>query len=113
MELGIVSPELLGEEEIAAIEAHVRTGRPRSAAPFIETLEARTGRMLKGRSRDQSPVRLIRSCVPGIVVSPELQHQPVCLGDSRVMSFQPLSKPPLPSQSGIRFGGATVNRPCR
>lgn len=36
-----------GEDESAAIEAHIRTGRPRGADSFVESLEARTGRVLK------------------------------------------------------------------
>ena len=39
----------LGGEEIHAIEAHVRTGRPRGGDAFVGALEARTGRSLKRR----------------------------------------------------------------
>jgi REP-associated tyrosine transposase len=35
------------EEEAAAIEAHIRTGRPRGSEAFIAALEAKTGRALK------------------------------------------------------------------
>ena len=45
----------LAEEEIAAIEAHARTGRPRGGIAFITALEARTGRSLKRRKPGRKP----------------------------------------------------------
>jgi putative transposase len=35
------------EEDGAAIEAHIRTGRRRGAGGFVDSLEARAGRSLK------------------------------------------------------------------
>ena len=37
----------LDESEVASIESHIRTGRPRGAGAFVEALEQRTGRTLK------------------------------------------------------------------
>jgi hypothetical protein len=47
-ELSIVSPEFPGlePEDLAALRAHARTGRPLGAAPFVERLEKRLGRKL-------------------------------------------------------------------
>ena len=45
----------LGEEEVAAIEAHMRTGRPRGSEAFIGALETRTGRPLKRRKPGPKP----------------------------------------------------------
>jgi len=43
------------EEEVAAIETHIRTGRPRGSLSFVEELEARTGRTLKRRKPGPKP----------------------------------------------------------
>jgi putative transposase len=43
------------DDEAAAIEAHIRTGRPRGGEGFVETLEARTGRALKRRKPGPKP----------------------------------------------------------
>ena len=43
------------DEEIAAIEAHVRTGRPRGGESFVSALETRTGRSLKRRKPGPRP----------------------------------------------------------
>ena len=45
----------LGEEELASIEAHMRTGRPRGSGSFIGALEAKTGRALKRRKPGPKP----------------------------------------------------------
>ena len=45
----------LGEEEVAAIERHMRTGRPRGSEAFVGALESRTGRALKPRKRGRKP----------------------------------------------------------
>jgi putative transposase len=45
----------LEDEEIAAIEAHARTGRPRGNEAFVAALEARTGRGLKRRKPGPKP----------------------------------------------------------
>ncbi len=45
----------LSEAEAAAIEAHVRTGRPRGGEAFLAALEARTGRALKKRRPGPKP----------------------------------------------------------
>ena len=45
----------LGEEEVAAIERHTRTGRPRGDDAFVEALEARTGRALRRRKPGPKP----------------------------------------------------------
>lgn len=47
----------LAEAELAAIEAHVRTGRPRGGLDFIEALEERTGRILKRLKPGPKPKR--------------------------------------------------------
>lgn len=45
----------LDDGEIAAIEAHVRTGRPRGGDAFVSELEAQTGRSLKRRKPGRKP----------------------------------------------------------
>jgi putative transposase len=45
----------MSEEEAAAIEAHIRTGRPRGSEAFVDALEARTGRALKRRKPGPKP----------------------------------------------------------
>ena len=45
----------LDEAEVAAIEAHMRPGRPRGDEAFIEALEARTKRALKRRKPGRKP----------------------------------------------------------
>jgi putative transposase len=45
----------LDDDEIAAIEAHVRTGRPRGGDAFVARLEAETGRNLKRRKPGPKP----------------------------------------------------------
>lgn len=45
----------LADEEIDAIEAHVRTGRPRGGEAFLTALEAQTGRSLKRRKPGPKP----------------------------------------------------------
>ena len=45
----------LDEAEVAAIEAHMRTGRPRGDEAFVEALETRTGRALKRRKPGPKP----------------------------------------------------------
>ena len=48
----------LADQEIAAIEAHVRTGRPRGGEAFMTSLEAITGRSLKRRKPGRKPKSL-------------------------------------------------------
>lgn len=55
----------MSPEQEAAIEAHMRTGRPLGNDAFVAKLEAETGRVLAGKSRGLSPIG-IRYCVPGI-----------------------------------------------
>jgi putative transposase len=45
----------LDEGEAAAIEAHIRTGRPLGSEAFVERLEAKTGRALKRRKPGRKP----------------------------------------------------------
>ena len=45
----------LDEADAAAIEAHIRTGRPRGSEAFVEALEAKTGRALKRRKPGPKP----------------------------------------------------------
>ena len=45
----------LDEAEVAAIEAHMRTGRPRGSEAFVGALETRTGRALKRRKPGPKP----------------------------------------------------------
>ena len=45
----------MGDAEAAAIEAHIRTGRPRGGDAFVEALERRTGRPLKRRKPGPKP----------------------------------------------------------
>jgi len=47
----------LADEEAHAIEAHMRTGRPRGSEAFVGALEARTGRALKRRKPGPKPKR--------------------------------------------------------
>ncbi len=49
----------LTPEEVAGIEAHGRTGRPRGGDAFIETLETKTGRPLKRRKPGPKPKRAV------------------------------------------------------
>lgn len=51
---GLEARDLTGDQ-IAAIEAHARTGRPLGDAGFIERLEAATGRVLKRQKRGPKP----------------------------------------------------------
>jgi len=44
-----------GDAESAAIEAHIRTGRPRGGEAFVAALEARTGRALRKRRPGPRP----------------------------------------------------------
>jgi putative transposase len=45
----------MSEAEAAAIEAHIRTGRPRGGEAFVAALEARTGRPLRKRRPGPKP----------------------------------------------------------
>ena len=45
----------LDEDQVAAIEAHMRTGRPLGSEAFIESLEASTARALKRRKPGPKP----------------------------------------------------------
>ena len=45
----------LGEDEEAAIEGRIRTGRPRGGEAFLGALESRTGRMLRRRKPGPKP----------------------------------------------------------
>jgi putative transposase len=45
----------MDEKDVLAIEAHMRTGRPRGGEAFIEALEARSGRPLKRRKPGPKP----------------------------------------------------------
>ena len=45
----------LEDEEIAAIEAHARTGRPRGGEAFLSALETQTGRSLRRRKPGPRP----------------------------------------------------------
>jgi putative transposase len=45
----------MSDEEAAAIERHIRTGRPRGSEAFVEQLEAATGRALKRRKPGPKP----------------------------------------------------------
>ena len=45
----------MDDAEAAAIEAHIRTGRPRGGEAFVEALERRTGRTLKRRKPGPKP----------------------------------------------------------
>ena len=45
----------LSEEQVAAIEAHMRTGRPRGSEAFVGALETATGRPLKRRKPGPKP----------------------------------------------------------
>lgn len=45
----------MDESEVAAIEAHMRTGRPRGSEAFVDRLETKTGRALKRRKPGPTP----------------------------------------------------------
>lgn len=45
----------MAEPELAAIERHVRTGRPRGDEAFVAALEARTGRVLSRQRPGPKP----------------------------------------------------------
>lgn len=45
----------MDDAEAAAIEAHIRTGRPRGGEAFVEALERQTGRTLKRRKPGPKP----------------------------------------------------------
>lgn len=50
----------MDDAEAAAIEAHIRTGRPRGGEAFVEALERTTGRALKRRKPGPKP-RIVES----------------------------------------------------
>ncbi len=54
LERGLEAGDLDGQE-IAAVEAHERTGRPLGDAAFVASLEAQTGRRLKRRKPGPKP----------------------------------------------------------
>jgi putative transposase len=45
----------LRDEQVEAIEAHARTGRPLGSEAFVDELEAATGRQLKRRKPGPRP----------------------------------------------------------
>ena len=61
----------LSDDEVVAIEAHMRTGRPRGSEAFIGALEARTGRTLKRRKPGPKPTRQFRGTQYLIAARPE------------------------------------------
>jgi putative transposase len=49
----------LGDEEAAAIEGHIRTGRPRGGEAFLGALESTTGRVLRRRKPGPRPKKAV------------------------------------------------------